>query len=269
MVKIRDYGTLVVNLLPYLRTMLVATAIAVSAPAAALQICVEEQPLIPLTNAGKEPQGYAEILVKDAARTLGIAVEEVVAPWERCQKMMFSGVYDAVLNMTYAGKNKTLGAFPMTQTGTPDTTKAAGLYISYLFRRVGSTADLIDGKIVNTAKPVAIQAGYQLHRDLVQGMGLTVVEIPNSAKQMADMLAAGRVDLVAGDYAMQREVETKYKTILEPLPTPLNGSFVYLVFSRKYYEANRETAERFWTEMARIRHSPDYETEISTIDFGR
>ena len=257
------------TVLPYLRILLVTAAIAVSAPAAALQICVEEQPLIPLTNAGKEPQGYAEILVKDAARALGITVDEVVAPWTRCQKMVASGFYDAVFNMTYAGTNKTLGAFPMTQADTPDTTKAAGLYLSYLFRRVGSTADLIDGKIVNTTKPVAIQASYQLHRDLIQGLGWTVVEIPNLASQMAEMLAAGRVDLVAGDFAMQREVELKYKTILEPLPTPLSGSFVYLVFSKKYYQANRETVERFWTEMARIRHSPDYEAEISKIDFNR
>ncbi len=257
------------DLVSRLGGVLVIAAMTASAPAAAFQMCVEEQPLIPLANAGKVPQGYAETLAKDTARALGIALDEVVAPWPRCQKMLSSGFYDAVLNMTYAGKNKTIGAFPMTRAGTPDTSKAVGLYTSNLFRRVGSTADLVDGKIVNTAKPVGIQAGYQLHRDLILGMGWTVLEIPNTANQMAEMLAAGRIDLVAGDFAMQRVVETKYQTILEPLPTPFSESFVYLAFSKKYYEANRETVERFWTEMARMKNSRDYQDEISAVDFSQ
>jgi ABC-type amino acid transport substrate-binding protein len=240
---------------------------AASAPAAALQVCVEQQPLLPLTNGGREPPGYAELLIKDTARNLGMSVEEVVAPWARCQKMVSSGFYDAVLNMTYARENRTMGVFPMTQPGTPDSSKALGRYISFVFRRIGSPADLVDGKIVYTKKPVGIQIGYQLHRDLVEGMGWSVIEITNSASQMAKMLAAGRVDLVVGDFAMQREVEANFKTVLEPLPAPLNESFVYLVFSKKYYDGHSEDAERFWSEMARVRNSQDYADEISAIRF--
>lgn len=254
--------------LAQLRILFVIAAILASAPAAAFQVCVEEQPLIPLANAGEEPLGYAEILIRDTARNLGMTVDEVVAPWARCQKMLASGAYDAVLNMAYAGKNKVIGVFPMTRADTPDTNKAVGRYTSYLFRRIGSQADLVDGKIVDTAKPVGIQAGYQLHRDLILGMGWTVLEIPNRASQMAEMLAAGRIDLVAGDFAMQRVVETKYKTVLEPLPAPFSESVVYMAFSRKYYEANRETAERFWTEMVRVRNSRDYKDEIAAINFS-
>lgn len=256
------------DLVGRLRIALVIAAIAASAPAAAFQVCVEEQPLIPLANAGKEPRGYAEILIRDTASNLGMTVDEVVAPWARCQKMLSSGYYDAVLNMAYAGKNKIIGAFPMTPSGTPDTNKAVGRYTSYLFRRIGSKADLVDGKIVNTAKPVGIQAGYQLHRDLILGMGWSVIEIPNRASQMAEMLAAGRIDLVAGDFAMQRVVDMKYKTVLEPLPVPFSESFVYLVFSKTYYASNRQAAERFWAEMVRVRNSPDYAAEISAINFN-
>ena len=238
-----------------------------AAPVAAFQVCVEDQPLLPLSNGGQVPRGYAEILIKETARDLGVTATEVVAPWARCQKMVSSGFYDAVLNMTYAGKNKSIGVFPMTQSGVPDRNKALGRYVSFLFRRVGSDADLIDGKIANTTKPVGIQIGYQLHRDLIEGMGWSVVEIPNSADQMAKMLAGGRVDLVAGDFAMQREVETKYKTVLEPLATQFSESFVYLVFSKSYYAANRQAVERFWEEMVRVRNSQDYKDEISAIHF--
>lgn len=249
------------------RMAIAAAAFMACGPVAAIQVCVEEQPLLPLTNAGQEPRGYAEILVHDTARNLGIPLNEEVAPWARCRKMLSSGFYDAVLNMTYAGKNKSIGAFPMTQSGIPDSNKSVGRYISFLFRRVGSRADLVDGKIVNTAKPVGIQVGYQLHRSVIEGLGWNVVEIPNEADQMAKMLAAGRVDLVAGDFAMQREVETNYKTVLEPLSASFSESSVYLVFSKTYYDAHREAAERFWEEMARVRNSQDYKDEIAAIHF--
>jgi hypothetical protein len=52
-----------------------------------------------------------------------------------------------------------------------------------------------------------------------------------------------------------------------PRRPPLNKSFVYLVFSKKYYDAHREACERFWSEMARVRNSQDYADEISGIHF--
>lgn len=248
------------------KIMLVIAALA-AAPATAFEMCVEDQPLIPLANAGKEPQGYAEILVKEAARNLGIAVTESVAPWVRCEKMLASGVYDAALNMTFAGKNTAIGVFPMTPARAPDTDKSVGRYTSQLFRRIGSTADLTDGIVVNTPKPVGIQAGYQLHRALIQSAHWTVLEIPNDANQMAEMLMGGRVDLLVGDYAAQRVVETKYKTLIEPLPSLFSDSVVYLVFSKSYYQANQDMIERLWTEIGRVRNSRDYKDEISAIKF--
>jgi len=257
-----------VNFVSRLGIVLVIAAMTASAPAAGFEMCVEEQPLIPLSNAGKEPQGHAEILVKEAARNLGIAVTEAVAPWVRCEKMVASGFYDAALNMTFAGQNPGIAIFPMTPAGPPDTDKSVGRYTSQLFRRIGSTADLIDGGFINTAKPVGIQAGYQLHRELIQKAGWTVLEIPNDANQMAEMLAGGRVDLLVGDYAVQRVVETKYKNQIEPLPSLFSDSVVYLVFSRKYYQANQDAVERLWTEIAHVRNSRSYQDEISAIKFA-
>lgn len=251
-----------------LKMLFVMAAIAASAPAAAFVMCVEEQPLIPLANAGKVPRGYAEILVKEAARNLGIAMIETIAPWVRCEKMMASGVYDAALNMTFAGKNPAIGVFPMTQAGTPDTDKSVGRYTSRLFRRIGSPADMVDGLFINTAKPVGIQTGYQLHRELIQKAHWSVLEIPNDANQMAEMLAGGRVDLLVGDYAVQRIVETKYKTLIEPLPSLFSDSVVYLVFSRKYYQAHQDTVEQLWAEIARVKISQGYKDEISAIKFA-
>jgi len=250
------------------KIVLIIAAIAAAAPVTAFEMCVEEQPLIPLANAGREPQGYAEILVKEAARNLGIVVTETVAPWVRCEKMMASGVYDAALNMTFAGKNPAIGVFPMTPAGTPDTDKSIGRYTSQLFRRIGSTANLADGIFINTPKPVGIQAGYQLHRELIQKAHWTVLEIPNDANQMAEMLAAGRVDLLVGDYAVQRVVEMKYKTLIEPLPSLFSDSVVYLAFSKKYYQANQDMVERLWTEIARVRNSRGYKDKISAIKFA-
>jgi polar amino acid transport system substrate-binding protein len=251
-----------------LKILFVITAITACAPVAAFEMCVEDQPLIPLSNAGKQPQGVAEILVKEAARNLGIPVTETIAPWIRCNRMLAAGDYDAALNMTFAGKNPAIAIFPMTPAGAPDTDKAIGRYTSKLFRRVGSTADMVDGIFVNTPKPVGIQAGYQLHRQLIQKAGWTVLEIPNDANQMAEMLAGGRVDLLVGDYAVQRVVETKYKGVIEPLPTLFSDSVVYVAFSKKFYQANRDTVERLWAEIARVRNSREYQDEIAAIHFA-
>ena len=249
------------------KIVLIIAALAAATPVAAFEMCVEEQPLIPLANAGREPQGHAEILVKEAARNLGIAVTETIAPWVRCNRMVAAGAYDAALNMTFAGHNPGIAMFPMTQAGTADTDKSVGRYTSRLFRRIGSTADLMDGIFINTAKPVGIQAGYQLHRELIQKAHWTALEIPNDANQMAEMLAGGRVDLLVGDYAVQRVVEMKYKTLIEPLPALFSDSVVYLVFSRPYYQANQEMIERLWTEIGRVRNSQGYKDEISAIKF--
>ena len=150
----------------------------------------------------------------------------------------------------------------MASGGVPDSAKAIGSTKTYLYRRIGTKADFVNGKFVNLATHVGISPGYQAVTEAVTKGGAQVEESAKTVEQQAQKLLSGRLDLVAADVAFVKLVDEKYKDKLEPVPALLTEAFYYLAFSSKYYNAHKTDAETFWTEIAKVRASPAYKAKI-------
>lgn len=235
---------------------------AASFHANAFSVCTENEAFPPLTNAGRTPLGHSDILIEDAAKNLGVALNIKAAPWKRCQNEVENGDVDAILATSYAGKNIQISVFPMVSAGVPDSTKGIGSTKTYLYRRVGSKADFVNGKFVNLTSPVGILPGYQAVNEAVTKGGAQVDEGAKTVDQQAQKMINSRLDMVAADIAFVKLVDEKYKDQLEPIPSLLMEASYYLSFSSKYYNAHKADVEKFWTEMAKVKASPAYKAKI-------
>lgn len=219
-------------------------------------LCTEDQPFFPHTSPDPTTPGHAQILVEMVAKNLGVTIEHRIEPWRRCQATVEEGKVDAINCAGYAGINTKISTFPMTGKE-PSPTKAIAVTPTVLYRKVGSKADLVNGKLVNLTEPVAVSAGHQVNMTAIVAAGGR----PEGAKTMDQnirKLLADRVGLVAGDGELIELAEKTYAGKLERISTPLVNSNYYLAFSNRFYRENKEFVEKFWSEIEKVRKSPDY-----------
>jgi hypothetical protein len=244
------------------RKLATCVLLACALDAGAFTICVEDEPFLPLLNGRFTPPGHAQILVEAVAKNLQILIRVQFAPWRRCTATIASGVVDAILAPSYAGKNIEIAVFPMLGPGQPDPSKAVGLTKTFLYRRKQTPPDFLNGRFVHLHTPVAIASGYQASADAVTKGGGGIDDGAKTVEQLAAKLLAGRVDLVAGDVAFAQLVNARYQDQLEALPTMLHESHYYLAFSTQYYRANQGEVEAFWIELAKVKNSAGYKASI-------
>ena len=235
--------------------------------ATAMVVCVEDEPFLPMSNAGLEPPGHGQILIREVVRKQGVPLRIVLAPWKRCQALVAAGTYDATLAAAYAGRNIELLAFPMRAPGIPDGAKATGSATTYLYRRKGTPADYVNGRFVRLSGPVGVTSGFQASTETVLKGGGQVYDGAKSADQLAKMLLAGRLELVAAEQAFVILAREKYRDELEALQAILHETDYYLAFSPAFYKAQRELVEKVWSEMATVRHSAAYMELLSRLRY--
>lgn len=230
---------------------------------AQFSLCTSETPFLPISSVDPAHPGTAQVLVKMVAEKLGVTVNNVATPWKRCQVLVEQGIYDAMSITGYAGINPTIAIFPM-QNGAPDKTKSLGSVPSVIYRRLGDKADFVDGKIINTAKPVAILAGRQVNMDAIKRAGANSEDGAKNVEALAQKLIARQADLAASaETEFATLVATRLKGVLEALPTPLIESHYYLVFSKQYFAHHQTEVESFWNEMSKVKNSPEYLGKIN------
>lgn len=228
-------------------------------------LCTSETLSPTLSSTDPARPGRAQVLLSMVEKKTGITIQHVVAPWRRCQLLVERGVVDAVNTVGYAGINIGISVFPM-RDGTADTARSLGSVPTLLFRRVGDQADFVDGKFVRTDKPIALLVGRQAAKEAVDRAGWEVDDGAKTVLALAQKLVARQVDLAAtADPEFPHLIQTRFKGVLEALPTPLMDSHFYVAFSKQFYARHPEEAERFWNVLGATRIDPEYLRRVSTI----
>lgn len=228
-------------------------------------LCTSETPFLPLSSVDPARPGRSQILLAMVEQRLGVSISHVVTPWKRCQLLVEQGTYDAMNITGYAGINRSIAVFPM-RGGEADTSRSLGSVPSVLYRRVGSLADYQAGRIVNTDKPVAVLSARQVNMEAVARAGGTSEDGAKTVLALAQKLVAGHVDLAASAEPEFAElVATRFRGVLEALPTPLVESHYYVVFSKAYFANHSSEVERFWNEIAATKADPEYVRRVREI----
>lgn len=225
------------------------------------RLCTENQHFLPLISMDPERPGDAQILLAMAAERLQVRIEHIQTTWQRCQQMLDRGEVDALNGASFAAINRAIAEYPM-RGGEADPARSLGEARTYLLRRVGSSVALENGGFVNLKTPVGIIRAYQLNSLSVSQFGGIPDHNSLTLESLARRLASGELDLVAGTRALLALCATTHAGKLETLPQPLDVAHYYLAFGKAFHARHREAIEALWTEIGRIKASPEYRARI-------
>jgi polar amino acid transport system substrate-binding protein len=225
-------------------------------------VCIPSNPFPPLTFTDHDGQG--QWLVRKAVEPQGDAVQFESVPWKRCTDGVLAGSYDAA--MPPAAAFAPVMALPMNGDEV-DARKAVGNVTLIVLRRVGTKADW-DGKTFTAViTPVMFNKNIVSVRDKLAKLGVPGDEGAHANESLLRKLLAGRRELLImnAQAAAEEIVDPEFRGKLEILPVPFLSFTLYVAFNREFQGANPRYVEAVWTEIGRLRASPEWARIAPTL----
>jgi polar amino acid transport system substrate-binding protein len=244
-----------------------ASAPAQAAPAT-ISLCLEEADVYPWQM--KDEKGLHPILLDMVAQKLGIKVDYVVLPWKRCLLYIATGAVAGGFGASYSEDRAQFAEYPMAG-NKPDPKRRIRMDSYSLYRLQGSDVNWDGKKFSNLTGPVGAQMGYSIVRDLKR-MGVETEDGAINAEVNMRKLLVGRVKAIAlltvgGDFLIK---QPEFVGKVERVNPPLIEKPYFVIFGKDYYQANSKTVEDFWSMIAAVRNSPEYQKkEISMLTAAR
>jgi polar amino acid transport system substrate-binding protein len=232
-----------------------ALILSASGFARTITVCIPSNPFPPLTFTDHEGQG--QWLVRKAVERQGDAVRFESVPWKRCTEGVVAGAYEAA--MPPSAKFLPQMAFPMAG-AEADARKSFGTVTMAVLRRVGSKAHW-DGKAFTSLNtPVLYNKNIVSVKEKLATLGIAGDEGAHVNESLLRKLLAGRGELLIMNEqaAMEELAQPEYKGQLEILPVPFLTFTLYVAFNREFHAANTAFVEAVWTEIARLRSTPEW-----------
>jgi len=230
--------------------------ISASCFARTITVCIPSNPFPPLTFADREGQG--QWLVRKAMERQGDSVRFESVPWKRCTEGVVAGAYEAAMPPSAIFLPQM--AFPMAG-GEADSRKSVGTVTMSVLRRVGSAATW-DGKAFSSLNtPVLHNKNIVSVREKLARLGVAGDEGAHVNESLLRKLLAGRGELLVMNEqaAIEELAHPDYKGQLEILPAPFLSFTLYVAFNREFHAANTAWVEAIWTEIGRLRASPEWD----------
>jgi len=245
------------NMVRYCAGLLAMMLLPVSAHALTMRLCVDERSHLPfITPAG---DGTAGLLIRSAAREVGIQVEFYGAPITRCREEIRAGVSDGFPTAPYTVSLLPFMSFPMNRLE-PDAERAVMLARAMVFRRHGSQAGWDGKRFTKLEMPALVPFGAVMLVDRLQSMQVPVDDKGKTLDANFDKLLAGRGDVAIGaeysGYALM--ADPRYAGKVEAVPAAFSEEPYYLALSKRFRDTNPDSAEQLWNAIGRIRKSPAY-----------
>jgi polar amino acid transport system substrate-binding protein len=233
---------------------------AAAAPAAAvtLRLCTDEHSRLPYIT--PQGTGMADLLIREAARELGITLELRPAPITRCREEVRVNAVDGYPIVPYSPSVREFMAFPM-HGNEPDASRAIGNIRLLIFRRVGTLAAWDGARFTQLTTPVLVPSGSVLSQDRLTQMGVPQENTARGLEANFQKLLAGRAELAMGSEFTGNVLmgQPQYAGKIEALPAPFADEPFYLGVSKRFHDANADLMEKLWNAMARLRKSPAYQ----------
>lgn len=239
--------------------LLAATVRPVSA--VTLRLCTDEQSRLPYIT--PQGTGMADILVREAAKEVGITVEFRPAPLTRCREEIRVHAADGFPTTPYSPTVTDFMAFPM-QGNAPDPSRAVNNIRAMVYRRVGTAATWDGTHFSHLNTPVLVASGSVLLLDRLTQMNVPLENTARSLEANFQKLLAGRAELAVGSEFSGSALmaQPPYAGKIEVLPAPFTDEPYYLSVSKRFRDANADVVEKLWNAMARIRKSPAYQQTL-------
>ncbi len=217
-----------------------------------ITLCYDETAVRPWINKVGVP------LLKTTAALQRIELEQVGLPWLRCLREVATGAVAGAVGASYSDERAAFAVYPSTADGQLDTSRRMQSSSYSLFRVKGSGTQWDGKQFTNLNSRVVVQRGYSVVADLTK-LGVLVDQTAGDADSVLRMLIAGRAQLGALVTEQGEELMTKpeFRRQFEKLDPPLVVKSYYLVFGKRYYDANSRLVEELWDRLAVVREAKD------------
>jgi polar amino acid transport system substrate-binding protein len=235
-----------------------AAALVLAAPAAnaadVLRAAYEDRALPPYymntsTEVDANAPGVSIELVREAAAELGMTVEFTRMPWVRCLKSLKQGEVDLVFNASFKADRLEDGVYPMAE-GKPDAARRIATVSYALYRLKGSQVSWNGKTVTGLEGPVGAPSGYSILEDL-KSWGVPTEEAADATINFKK-LASRRIQAIALLEVSGDSLIKDYPAV-EKVAPPLAIKDYFAIFSHQFYDAKRDTAEKFWRKLAEVR----------------
>lgn len=230
-----------------------------------LVFCLEKADVRPWRT--QDGGGLNIELLNRVAKRLDIKFQYQGIPWKRCLGALKANEFSGAIGASFKADRLEMGAYPGGNKA--DAAKRLNFDRYVLVRRKGGNVDW-DGKTFrNLEGAVGVQLGYSI-ADHLRGMGVTVDEGSQQARELALKLVVGRLAAAAmldGEVSNLQTNDAKLAAHLEILPTPLVEKPYFLMLSQALVNTRPELAARIWNTIEEIRNSPAYQKlERETVE---
>ena len=205
--------------MPILRTLVLLTLLLPGlARADALKACFVAWPPYEEMADGK-PAGLTVEIVTEAARRAGYQIEFSERPWQRCLADVADGTADLFLDGSdypdyLSGRNPTAA------------------FVNAFFVRTDDPLQRYDGLDALAGRSVGLVRTYKYPAEIRNHPGLQRNLAPETDRQQATMLAAGRFDLLLGDLVNIRALAAADHLAIRSLAPPFSVKPLYPHFGR-------------------------------------
>lgn len=228
------------------------------ASGSALKLCYDDVPQSPWTM--PDGTGLNLDLLKRVEKHLGEQFLFASKPWRRCLEEMRNGIVDGTIGGGDSVDRREYSVLPLLPNGQGDPEQA--LYSDYylVFIRKGSGASWNGRQFLNLNGDVVAQRGYIVVEELRQ-RGHRVRDSIKSPEEGLRMLMVGSADaaVVLGVEAEEKlATNPQYQAHIEQARYVFSAVPLYLLISRRAYEADPHRINRVWQGIRTIRATPAY-----------
>jgi polar amino acid transport system substrate-binding protein len=246
--------------MPFARSVVFALALLAAAGASGspLRMCYDDVPQAPWTM--PDETGLNIELLKRVEKHLGEQFVFAAKPWKRCLEEARNGVIDGIVGGADSVDRREYAVLPLQADGQGDPEQA--LYSDHylVFIRKGSGASWNGRQFLNLKGDVVAQRGYIVVDELRQ-RGHRVRDSIKSPEEGLRMLMVGSADavVVLGVEAEEKlAANPQYQARIEQAKMVYSSVPLYLLISRKTYEADPHRINRVWQGIRTVRGTPSY-----------
>ncbi len=199
-----------------------------------------------------DPPGISVDILKLAVKDLNIRLNIIRRPNQRVHHDLKTGRFDLSGIYSFKPSRMEEGVFPRTESGELDKDRRVFTQSYYMYAYSYSDFEW-NGNAVSQGSLVGANLGYSVVSDLKK-LNISVFEA-KTVKQNLQMLKAGRIHAYAAQNTTLDPIIQHYPEWqqLRKVGPSIKTKAYYFVFSHRFYQDNKELAEKIWDNIGRVR----------------
>ena len=244
----------------YLPLFLISIAL-FSSPtkAAPIKLCYEDVVVFPWITGDKQGLALTEMLYVE--KKLNIKIKFVRLPWKRCMLEAQSGKVDGLIAASFTKERSTWGVYPTKANGQLDSSLKLHSDSYTVYVRNDSAIRWENGKFLNLANnQIGVQLGYSVGTDLKEA-GYPVYSSCSTAAELLTALQDKTVNVAVLQHLPSLKTLNEKPALgvgLTSMPQPFKVMDQYLLFTKTFYNQNKDLSHKIWNAIPQARESSEY-----------